>query len=356
MAVVNTGAKSSSGSGTSTVNTVRPSIGGGGGSGSNGGEAASSGSMTDGNLIKALSVISGNYADMLTETDVGNYLHNPAFANDAEGWTASSNEEGNATAYVARSDNKDRLFIKDGSVTQENSRIKKPGKHCIYEYNEKDKTPPIPETSLSGTVSVGSLPGSYSVTMKSITWVTIPETEKLEEKKETGDVLRLRFSFVCREAGTLTIGFTGVDASDEKALQPVTVSVEASEEVQTVEAEGTWDGHGDFRIAFATGEIEVRSLSLDGQELANYKEEVSSYIEQAKDNTDALFMPTTGVGLPPSDVNTIGSVVVVPAGISCAKNAYSPPKYGLPKFGRLRKANCTSVAVTVTEILCNATG
>lgn len=285
MDVVNTGAKSSSGSGTSTVNTVRPSIGGGG----DGGSTSGGGTITDENLIKALSVIGKNYADMLTVIGKDDYLYNTGFANDADGWTKSSNAEGNATAYVARSDNKDRLFIKDGSVTQENSRIKKPGKHCIYEYNEKDKTPPIPETSLSGTVSVGSLPGSYSVTLKSITWVTIPETEKLEEKKETGDVLRLRFSFVCREAGILTIGFTGVDASDEKALQPVTVSVEASEEVQTVEAEGTWDGTGDFRIAFSTGEIEVRSLSLDGQALKNYKDEVSSYIEQANDNRDALF-------------------------------------------------------------------
>ena len=64
----------------------------------------------------------------------------------------------------------------------------------------------------------------------------------------------------------------------------------------------------------------------------------------------APLYPVNGVGLDPSEVNTIGKVAVVPAGIACARLTIISPLNGVPIFLWLLKLYYTSDVVTSTAI------
>lgn len=241
---------------------------------------------------KILPIISENYADAITQLMSASYLFNPAFANDAEGWIMSDEDVTNGRTLIVSSDNKNRLFLSDtGSILQSNDRIRKPGKHKEYTYTEKEEegeegngtNPPEQEDGEN------VFEPSEELVTTPVEWEGIEEPEKVEGDEEKDDVLYLTFNYICRKSGTVNVGFVGTEESGEGSLLLQSVQMEESADIQTVAAEGTWDGKGNFKIFLEGGEVEVVSLSLLDKPLEEYRKQTDSYIKQTIENIGKAF-------------------------------------------------------------------
>lgn len=243
--------------------------------------------------IKAdlLKIIAENYADTITQLLSASYLHNPSFANDAEGWTISDDDSIENKVRVVISDNKNRLRISgDGSILQKNELVRKPGKHKEYTHTKKEEdteggevTPPDSETEED------IFEPSEELVTDSVEWGGIEEPEKVEGEEEKDNILYLTFNYICKKNGTINIGFVDSDESSEEALKLQSVQMEESEEVQTITSEGTWDGKGDFSISLTEGEVEIVSLYLLDKPLDEYRKQTDSYIKQTIENIGKAF-------------------------------------------------------------------
>lgn len=99
-------------------------------------------------------------------------------------------------------------------------------------------------------------------------------------------VLYLTFKYICKSAGTLTVGFEG-SAQDEGRLPFVQVKLEESIETQSLEYTGTWDGVGDFVLKF-TGDVYIDVLALTNRPLEDFKIEVGTKFEQTAEKIALL--------------------------------------------------------------------
>jgi hypothetical protein len=214
-------------------------------------------------------VIAENYADSIMQLSTESYLYNPSFANEAEGWNISEEHVKDGKVKIVVSDFKVRIKIRDGgSVSQANGRIKKPGTHEEYLYDEN-------EASAGYTTSEG--------------WPVIIAPEIKEGKNEKTNILYLSVSFVCNESGIISVGFPSSDNSIEGVLEYVTRSISKSEEVQTISSQGTWDKEGIFTINVPAGEVEIISVSLTGSPLESYRKQTESAINQSLQNFKRAF-------------------------------------------------------------------
>lgn len=99
-------------------------------------------------------------------------------------------------------------------------------------------------------------------------------------------VLYLTFKYICKSAGTLTVGFEG-SAQDEGRLPFAQVELAESIETESLEYSGTWDGTGDFVLKF-TGDIYIDVLALTNRPLEDFKIEVSTKFVQTAEKISLL--------------------------------------------------------------------
>lgn len=239
-------------------------------------------------LKELLPVIGENYSDVVSLLMTENYLHNPAFANNAEGWIMPDKEK----AYIAVSDGKNRLFLLDGgSIIQENAVIRKPGKYEIYEFTEEEEVPPGQEPPPEGEnppeeeeAPDDSFEPSSELVLDQVSWEAMEIPEKTESKEEKQNVLYLSLSYICKSSGTISVGFFQSDQTSEDALKVRHVLARPSEEIQTITTQGTWDGVGDFEISLTGGQVEIVGLSLLDKSFEDYCKQTYSHIMQSVEN------------------------------------------------------------------------
>lgn len=99
-------------------------------------------------------------------------------------------------------------------------------------------------------------------------------------------VLYLTFKYICKSAGTLTVGFEG-SAQGEGYLPFVQVELAKSIETESLEYTGTWDGVGDFVLKF-TGDVYIDVLALTNRPLDDFKIEVGTKFEQTAEKIALL--------------------------------------------------------------------
>lgn len=228
-------------------------------------------------LARVMPLIAENYADSVSQLSRGSLLFNPAFADNAEGWSFSG------TVEISESDAKNRIFLQDGAmVSQQNGLIRKPGKHLLYNYDETGQQSASPEESGTGR-------SADTLVTEPPQWEEIQKPVQVTGAEERNNEVYLEVKFVCHKSGTLQVGFYGSDESSENAFKSQTIYAEASETVQIVRAEGTWDGTGNFGMSFSTGRMEVVSLSLTDKPLMEFRKEAESFFAQALQNLRRLF-------------------------------------------------------------------
>ena len=222
-------------------------------------------------LDSRLEMLSGLFATNFSKltyeiTEEDNYLKNASFTENLVGWSTdasdahyiSSNDEpflvngslmaiAEKVAAIEECEGRNRLHLHNASITQSNSLIRKPGTHKVY------------VTSESGTS---------------------------DDYTEEPDKLYLSIKFLPVSSGTLTLGFVGA-SSDAGSLPFISRGVERSNDWQTVQVSGTWDGVGDFVLSY-TGNMYVSLLSLTADPLSDFKSEVSTSIEQTANNIRLL--------------------------------------------------------------------
>lgn len=98
--------------------------------------------------------------------------------------------------------------------------------------------------------------------------------------------LYLTFKYICKSAGTLTVGFEG-SAQGDGRLPFVQVELSESVETQSLEYTGTWDGVGDFVLKF-TGDVYIDVLALTNRPLEDFKIEVGTKFEQTAEKIALL--------------------------------------------------------------------
>ena len=99
-------------------------------------------------------------------------------------------------------------------------------------------------------------------------------------------VLYLTFKYICKSAGTLTVGFEG-SAQGEGRLPFVQVELAESVETESLEYSGMWDGVGDFVLKF-TGDVYIDVLALTNRPLEDFKIEVGTKFEQTAEKIALL--------------------------------------------------------------------
>ena len=272
LTVVNTRKRTESGNGSPVANyssSGSPSLGGG---------------LTVPLKRELLGIIAENYADSVTQLMADSYLYNPAFADDADGWTITEEDSVNKRVEIVISDNKKRLQLTDtGSILQSNDRIRKPGTHKEYVYTENKE-----EDSGEEGTGGGFTPSDTLVT-EQVSWGGIEEPEKTEGEEEKPDTLYLTLHCICKKSGTISVGFVGADESSEEALKLQTVTMEKSDDIQVITAQGTWDGKGDFTIYLTEGSFEIASVLLLDKPLEEYRKQTDSNIRQITENLEKTF-------------------------------------------------------------------
>lgn len=231
-------------------------------------------------------VIAENYADGIKQLSIENHLFNPSFADDAEGWDMSVDAVKQNKVKLIVSDYKVRLRLLDGGwISQSNERIRKPDKHKVYKYTKKEEG----EEGNPEEDSVDSFMPSEELVTDPVGWEEIKQPEKVSGEEEQPDTLYLSLSFICKESGTISVGFPESDQTLEKALKTQTVHVYPSEGIQTIATQGIWDGKGSFRISLLGGHVEIVSLRLLGKRMEEFTKQSDSFSKQTAENFTNSF-------------------------------------------------------------------
>lgn len=232
------------------------------------------------------SIIAENYTDALTELARSNFLTNPSFANDAEGWDRSEQDVREEKAIVMPHDNKNRLHLSgNGRISQSNDLIRKPSKHLEFTYGEEEEE----EEGSSAGAQATAVSQSDGIVVKDIEWTEIEQPQQTEGSEEKDDTVYLSFTYICTGSGNISVGFEGSDQSSEDSLKTQTVAMEESEEIQTVTAQGTWDGTGDFAISLDGGSAVILSVSVTDKPLEEYRKQVDSCLKQVNENITKAY-------------------------------------------------------------------
>ena len=225
------------------------------------------GESLDSKLEMLAGLFATNFSKLTYEiTEEDNYLKNASFTENLNGWITdaadaryiSSNGEpflvngslltiAEKIAAIEECEGRNRLRIQNASIRQANADIRKPGMHKVYVTSESDTS---------------------------------------DDYTEEPDKLYLSIKFLPVSSGTLTLGFVGA-SSDAGSLPLVSRGIDRSNDWQTVQVSGTWDGKGDFVLSY-TGNMYVSLLSLTADPLSEFKSEVSTSIEQTATNIRLL--------------------------------------------------------------------
>lgn len=225
------------------------------------------GESLDSKLEMLAGLFATNFSKLTYDiTEETNYLKNASFTENLGGWSTDASDaryissngdpflvNGSLMAIaekivaIEECEGRNRLRIQNASIRQANADIRKPGTHKVY--------------ASSGT-------------------------ETSDEYTEEPDKLYLSIKFLPVSSGTLTLGFVGA-SSDAGSLPLVSRGVDRSNDWQTIQVSGTWDGKGDFVLSY-TGNMYVSLLALTADPLSEFKSEVSTSIEQTATNIRLL--------------------------------------------------------------------
>ena len=225
------------------------------------------GESLDSKLEMLAGLFATNFSKLTYEiTEETNYLKNASFTENLGGWSTDASDaryissngdpflvNGSLMAIaekivaIEECEGRNRLRIQNASIRQANADIRKPGTHKVY--------------ASSGT-------------------------ETSDEYTEEPDKLYLSIKFLPVSSGTLTLGFVGA-SSDAGSLPLVSRGIDRSNDWQTIQVSGTWDGKGDFVLSY-TGNMYVSLLALTADPLSEFKSEVSTSIEQTATNIRLL--------------------------------------------------------------------
>ena len=225
------------------------------------------GESLDSKLEMLAGLFATNFSKLTYEiTEEDNYLKNASFTENLNGWITdaadarfiSTNDEpflvngaavviAEKIASIEECEGRNRLRIQNASVRQANTDIRKPGTHKVYKTGGLDTS---------------------------------------DEYTEEPDKLYLSIKFLPVSSGTLTLGFVGA-SSDAGSLPLVSRGIDRSNDWQTIQVSGTWDGKGDFVLSY-TGNMYVSLLALTADPLSEFKSEVSTSIEQTATNIRLL--------------------------------------------------------------------
>ena len=199
----------------------------------------------------------------ITEED--NFLFNASFTENLNGWSTDDASEfinmgddallvngsimaiGDKIAAIEECEGRNMLHLRNAGIAQANASIRKPDTHKEYVTSNTDTT---------------------------------------EDYTEVRDKLYLSVKLLARTSGVMTMGFEGA-SSELGALPFVQRNIEKSNDWQTIQVSGTWDGVGDFIFSY-TGDMYVSLLSLTADPLSEFKSEVSTSIEQTATNIRLL--------------------------------------------------------------------
>lgn len=221
-------------------------------------------------LDSKIEMLSGLFATNFSKlsyemTDEDNYLTNASFTENLNGWSTDDASSfislgddallvngsimavGDKIAVIEECEGRNMLHLHNAGIRQSNAVIRKPGTHKVYASSE------------SGTS---------------------------DDYTEEPDKLYLSIKFLPVSSGTLTVGFEGA-SSELDALPFVTQGIDRSADWQTIQLSGTWDGAGDFVLAYS-GDMYVSLLSVTADPLSELKKEVSTSIEQTATNIRLL--------------------------------------------------------------------
>lgn len=225
------------------------------------------GESLDSKLEMLAGLFATNFSKLTYDiTEETNYLKNASFTENLGGWSTDASDaryissngdpflvNGSLMAIaekivaIEECEGRNRLRIQNASIRQANADIRKPGTHKVY--------------ASSGT-------------------------ETSDEYTEEPDKLYLSIKFLPVSSGTLTLGFVGA-SSDAGSLPLVSRGIDRSNDWQTIQVSGTWDGKGDFVLSY-TGNMYVSLLALTADPLSEFKSEVSTSIEQTATNIRLL--------------------------------------------------------------------
>ena len=225
------------------------------------------GESLDSKLEMLAGLFATNFSKLTYDiTEETNYLKNASFTENLGGWSTDASDaryissngdpflvNGSLMAIaekivaIEECEGRNRLRIQNASIRQVNADIRKPGTHKVY--------------ASSGT-------------------------DTSDEYTEEPDKLYLSIKFLPVSSGTLTLGFVGA-SSDAGSLPVVSRSIDRSNDWQTIQVSGTWDGTGDFVLSY-TGNMYVSLLALTADPLSEFKSEVSTSIEQTATNIRLL--------------------------------------------------------------------
>ena len=199
----------------------------------------------------------------ITEED--NFLTNASFTENLNGWSTDDASEfinisdesllvngsvmavGDKVAAITECEGRNMLHLHNAGIVQANASIRKPGTHKEY---------------------------------------MTSSTSTSDEYTEVQDKLYLSVKFLAVTSGILTMGFEDA-ASSAEALPFVQRNIDKSNDWQTIQVSGTWNGKGDFVLAY-TGDMYVSLLSLTADPLSEFKSEVSTSIDQTATNIRLL--------------------------------------------------------------------
>lgn len=109
----------------------------------------------------------------------------------------------------------------------------------------------------------------------------------IRKPDDPANKLYLSFKYICKSGGTLRCGFEKEGQRPEGELPFITESIPEGNEFQIKDYSGTWDGKGDFILAF-TGDIYIDLLSLTNNPLDDFKITVSTQFKQTAESIELL--------------------------------------------------------------------
>lgn len=242
-----------------------------------------------------IEMLKSQFASRYSETtydiaEADNYLFNPSFTNNMEGWKA----EANTTSVIYAGDYEAMLingniFIADGGDTRIAEISDYEGKAMLHIFNsgvrQNNETiqAKIKEYGLELTHRVyNTASAEYSDWNDSL-------TGELEDSyTEVPETLYLAIKFLALTDGTLTVGMLGSNATEGSLPDTkTTYQIRKGNDWQMMEWAGTWDGKGDFVLEFS-GEMYVAMLSLTSDPLNSYKSEIGTLIKQTAKNIELI--------------------------------------------------------------------
>lgn len=261
------------------------------------------------------------------EKDHRNYLHNPAFTDGMEGWTASSSVSilslndvplflgalytfPSGVSAVREYQGRNMLYLSGGSVSQPSALIRQQEEYILYDEGEEPVSLSLdtedegePGDEGEGTLDSGG--GTGGGVIEDVT-IGIEDIAPVESYTSVKGRMYLEVRFICLSDGTMSVGMDGngyqPSGGDDAALPYESVALTAGTDWRVYRSEGYWDGAGTFRLSF-TGEMYVDYILLTDAPFDEAAEQRLSAYRQSLNNIKTAFVTINSLKAKLAEVN-----------------------------------------------------